>query len=295
MSARLEVAVGVVLDAAGAVLLGQRVPGKAYAGWWEFPGGKIEAGEDAAAALARELDEELGLVVRASHPWLVREFSYPHAQVRLHFRRLFGAWGDWSGEPRGREGQAFTWQSLTGPLVEPLLPASLPVFPWLRLPPRIRCWRPSLPREARDPSPGQEPASPLWLLEGPWREEAGFEAEVLAVAASLRERGGCLLVNPSVPDPVREQAGGLILDAADLRRLDRRPAVRLCGARCQDAADGLRATALDLDFVIAPSVEIAVALPVYQDPAGGGRLEAPAALARAIRAGAQGIIEPACP
>jgi hypothetical protein len=119
---RLEVAVGVVVRRDGRVLLGQRVAGKPYAGWWEFPGGKIEAGETVAQALARELHEELGLVVRASHPWLIREFQYPHAHVRLHFRRIVGAWDDFSGEPQSREGQAFDWLSTDNPARTPLLP-----------------------------------------------------------------------------------------------------------------------------------------------------------------------------
>src|SRR5690606_5744619 len=83
----VDVAVGLVFDRDGRVLLGRRPAGKPYAGWWEFPGGKVEAGESVAEALARELHEELGLVVRVSDPWIVREHSYPHARVRLHFRR----------------------------------------------------------------------------------------------------------------------------------------------------------------------------------------------------------------
>ncbi len=290
MSTRLEVAVGVVLDARGAVLLGQRVAGKAYAGWWEFPGGKIEAGEDAAAALARELDEELGLVVQASHPWLVREYSYPHAQVRLHFRRLFAAWGDWSGEPRGREGQAFVWQSLTTPLIEPLLPASLPVFPWLRLPASIPRWRPGLPLDADQPRALRDGA-PLHLLEEPWRDDAGFEAGVMAAAARLRACGGGLLVSSSVPGHVARQAGGLILEPADLRRLDHRPTARWCGARCREAADVARADELGLDFVIAPELGFASALPVYLEAVDAGDpLIDGAVLGAAIRAGAHGMI-----
>jgi len=289
VSARLEVAVGVVLDAHGAVLLGQRVPGKAYAGWWEFPGGKIEAGEDAAAALARELDEELGLAVRASHPWLVREFSYPHAQVRLHFRRLFAAWGDWSGEPRGREGQAFVWQSLTAPLIEPLLPASLPVFPWLRLPASIPRWRPGLPLDLDGPQPLRD-AAPLRLVEEPWRGDAAFEAEVVAAAARLRACGGGLLLSSSAPGHAVEGAGGLILEPADLRRLDHRPTARWCGARCREAADVARAEELGLDFVIAPALAsgLASVLPVYLDA--GDAVADGAALGAAIRAGAHGMI-----
>jgi 8-oxo-dGTP diphosphatase len=125
-----EVAVGLVFDAQGRVLMGQRPAGKAYAGWWEFPGGKIEACETVDTALARELEEELGIRIAASFPWVLREHSYEHARVRLHFRRVF----DFSGQPEGREGQAFAWCNARAIEVEPLLPAALPLLPWLALP-----------------------------------------------------------------------------------------------------------------------------------------------------------------
>lgn len=125
-----EVAVGLVFDAQGRVLMGQRPAGKAYAGWWEFPGGKIEARETVDAALARELEEELGIRIAASFPWVLREHSYEHARVRLHFRRVF----EFSGQPEGREGQAFAWCNARAIEVEPLLPAALPLLPWLALP-----------------------------------------------------------------------------------------------------------------------------------------------------------------
>ena len=128
-----EVAVGLVFDRHGRVLLGQRPEGKPYAGWWEFPGGKVEAGETVAAALARELHEELGIRVRASTPWIVREHSYPHARVRLHFRRVF----DWHGEPVAREGQAFGWTRPDAIDRGPLLPATVPILGMLALPGRM--------------------------------------------------------------------------------------------------------------------------------------------------------------
>ncbi|MFP5406619.1 MAG: NUDIX domain-containing protein, partial [Gammaproteobacteria bacterium] len=77
----VDVAVGVVLRPDGAVLFGQRPAGKPYAGWWEFPGGKLEPGETAHDALVRELAEELGIVVRRAVPWLAQSFVYPHAHV----------------------------------------------------------------------------------------------------------------------------------------------------------------------------------------------------------------------
>jgi 8-oxo-dGTP diphosphatase len=129
----VEVAVGIVHDGQGRVLFAQRPAGKPYAGWWEFPGGKLEAGETVAQALARELHEELGISVRESCPWVVREFEYEHAHVRLYFRRVF----DWSGEAQSRESQTLTWQPPHRIALQPLLPASLPVIRMLCLPPRL--------------------------------------------------------------------------------------------------------------------------------------------------------------
>ena len=101
------------------VLFAQRPVGKAYAGYWEFPGGKIEAGESVIDALIREIDEELGLRINSATLWRSERFSYEHAHVELNFCRS----SDWSGEPRGREEQAFAWQSPDAISLSPLLPA----------------------------------------------------------------------------------------------------------------------------------------------------------------------------
>jgi 8-oxo-dGTP diphosphatase len=121
-----EVAVGVLVRADGSYLLAQRPAGKPYAGYWEFPGGKLEAGESVEAALARELDEELGIQVTAVMRWRTLEHDYPHAYVRLFFCKVVA----WEGELRGREGQAFAWQHGEA-RVQPLLPATIPVLAWL--------------------------------------------------------------------------------------------------------------------------------------------------------------------
>jgi len=101
------------------VLFAQRPVGKAYAGYWEFPGGKIEVGESVIDALIREIDEELGLHIKTATRWRTERFSYEHAHVELNFCRSC----DWSGEPRGREGQLFAWQSPDAIALSPLLPA----------------------------------------------------------------------------------------------------------------------------------------------------------------------------
>ena len=121
----VDVAVGVLIDADGRFLLTSRPAGKVYAGYWEFPGGKLEAGETVEAALARELHEELGITIGTAHAWQVELIDYEHARVRLHFCKVF----EWSGELQMREQQSFTWQTLPVRVV-PVLPGTLPVLRW---------------------------------------------------------------------------------------------------------------------------------------------------------------------
>ena len=121
----VDVAVGVLIDAAGRFLLTSRPPGKVYAGWWEFPGGKLERGESVVAALARELHEELGIDVVDARPWQVTRMDYAHARVRLHFCKVLA----WRGELQMCEGQAMAWQTLPV-TVAPVLPGTLPVLDW---------------------------------------------------------------------------------------------------------------------------------------------------------------------
>jgi len=121
----VDVAVGVLIRARGDFLLTSRPPGKVYAGYWEFPGGKLEAGETVEQALRRELHEEIGITIDAAHPWKVELVDYPHALVRLNFCKVF----DWRGELHMREGQLYAWQRLPVE-VQPVLPGTLPVLAW---------------------------------------------------------------------------------------------------------------------------------------------------------------------
>jgi 8-oxo-dGTP diphosphatase len=122
----VDVAVGVLIDAAGRFLLTSRPAGKVYAGYWEFPGGKLEAGESVEAALRRELHEELGIEIGAVEPWKVELVDYAHARVRLHFCKVRA----WRGEFEMREQQAMAWQQLPV-AVRPVLPGTVPVLRWL--------------------------------------------------------------------------------------------------------------------------------------------------------------------
>ncbi len=122
----VDVAVGVLMQADGQFLLTSRPEGKVYAGYWEFPGGKLEAGETVEEALRRELQEELGIVIGAAQIWKTQMVDYPHALVRLHFCKVW----DWQGELQMREAQSHAWQQLPVDVV-PVLPGTIPVLTWL--------------------------------------------------------------------------------------------------------------------------------------------------------------------
>jgi len=122
----VEVAVGILIDAQGRYLLTTRPAGKAYAGHWEFPGGKLETGETVEDALRRELKEEIGVTIGAVEHWRRSVVDYPHALVHLHFCKV----RDWTGSLLMHEGQACSWERL--PVVcSPVLPGTIPVLRWL--------------------------------------------------------------------------------------------------------------------------------------------------------------------
>ena len=121
----VQVAVGVLMRDK-AFLLTSRPEGKVYAGYWEFPGGKLEVGETVEAALRRELHEELGIVIEDCVPWRTERFDYPHALVQLNFCQVTR----WRGEIEMREGQSAAWQTLPV-TVQPVLPGTVPVLQWM--------------------------------------------------------------------------------------------------------------------------------------------------------------------
>ena len=101
MKPRLDVVAGIIQDNQARFLLSQRPAHKHQGGRWEFPGGKVEPGETPAAALSRELEEELGIQAIDSVPFMTIDHDYPDLSVRLMFRQVTR----WAGEPHGREQQ----------------------------------------------------------------------------------------------------------------------------------------------------------------------------------------------
>ncbi len=238
----VEVAAAVIQRADGAFLLARRPAGKVYAGYWEFPGGKVEPGEPADRALVRELHEELGIDACTAFPWITRVFTYPHATVRLKFFRVTA----WKGDPQPREQQAIAWQRLGDPIAAPMLPANAPVLAALELPQEYAITdAESRGREPMLASIRARLGAGLRLIQVrdkglPRREE--FARSVLQLA---HRHGAKVLLNggPSIGD-------GVHYTAAQLMDLRERPRHVLAAASCHDAADLERAMRLELDFAV---------------------------------------------
>jgi 8-oxo-dGTP diphosphatase len=271
-----EVAVGVLVRADGGVLLADRPSGKPYAGYWEFPGGKVEDGETVAQALARELDEELGVQVRASTPWVVMEYDYPHAYVRLHFRRVT----EWTGTPRSVEGQQLRFVLPGHRAPAPLLPAAVPAMRWIQLPtvtgmsPQDHTTSATATKWLADVL-GRGLRQVIWrapLLVGEAREDAERACRALA-----QSHGARLLLPPGERAEAGERAPAGVgephmpacyLDAPALRAIVHRPAADWLGAGVTNAKDLARAVALGCDFAVLESADAtdllaAAPLPVY--------------------------------
>jgi 8-oxo-dGTP diphosphatase len=249
----VDVAVGVLVRADGRFLLASRPEGKPYPGYWEFPGGKLEPGEGVAAALKRELHEELAIDIGAVHPWLVREFDYPHARVRLHFCRVF----DWSGELHPREDQQYGFFALDQLPAEPLLPATIPVLRWLRLPSLYAISAASRLGRAeflRRLDAALTRGLRMLQLREPDLPADEFGALFDETLARVRAAGATLLVSSRHEPRWRDRADGVHLTSAELMKIAARPAADWVGASIHDARELARCGELDLDLAVAGPV-----------------------------------------
>jgi 8-oxo-dGTP diphosphatase len=255
LSANLvRVAAAVIVARDGRVLLAQRPAGKVYAGYWEFPGGKLEPGETPRHALDRELHEELGLTVRAAAPWLIQRFVYPHAHVELHFFRVFA----WDGEPVGHDGQVFAWQTPGRFDVAPLLPANTPVLRALLLPPVYGITMATdlgetafLDRARRAFDGGLRLVQ---LREKAW-PEARQRALCDALLALAQPCGASVLLNGDAARARAWGCAGVHWPAAQLAAAADRPEGMLCAASCHTAEELAKAGALGLDFAVLGPVQ----------------------------------------
>ena len=262
-----RVSAAVILRSDGSeYLLAQRPPGKAYAGYWEFPGGKVEAGESFAEALVRELQEELGIRVTAMTPWLTRHFVYPHARVEIRFFRVTA----WNGDLHPHEHTDTAWlptalmaggKDLDQMPVSPVLPANTPILRALALPSVVALTNAGGAGVAAELERIQRVRPMLIQV----REKTLSEAQRLAfardVVALVHGYGGRVLLNGSVKDAMRAGADGVHLSAAALMGCASRPDVPLVFASCHTAAELNKASGLGLDAVVLGSVNATLSHP----------------------------------
>lgn len=258
----VHVVAGALADAAGRILIARRPDGVHQGGLWEFPGGKVEPGEDAEQALARELAEELGIRVSASRPLIRVQHDYGDRRILLEVRRV----QRYAGVPRGCEGQPLDWVHPAAMDPARFPAADRPIITALRLPSRYLI-------TGADPSdPGrflaqleQALANGIRLVQ--LRAHGLDEPAYLRLAARCldlcealcenRRETRCetgtarLLLNRTPAAAARLPGVGLHLSAARLRALPARPAgLPLVGASCHDAAELARAVALGLDYAL---------------------------------------------
>jgi 8-oxo-dGTP diphosphatase len=253
-----EVAAAVIERPDGTFLLAQRPAGKPYPGYWEFPGGKIEAGEDARAALARELREELGIEVRESSPWITRIYAYTHATVRLHFFRVTA----WDGEPQRLEDQDIKWQRIGATDVSPMLPANTPVLAALALPSimivsncaelGVDAWIQKLAGQAV----GEK------LLVQVREKDCNFQQvqHILSRALARAEPFGARIVVNSDCGTF-PQCSGVHLTSTALLSAAVRPDAALVGASCHDERELEHAEKIGADYVVVGPVKATASHP----------------------------------
>lgn len=259
----VEAAVAVLRRADGQVLLGQRPEGKPWAGWWEFPGGKIEDGETPFHALQRELHEELGVQAEVAYPWLTRTFDYPERTVRLRFFTI----PQWQGEPHGRENQQLCWQDPAALEVGPMLPANAPILDALCLPSIYAITDlAEMGRERFFASLRMALDQGLRLVQVREKQLADVELETFAaeVLALCRPYGARVLLNGDIDMARRIAADGVHLSAARLEALAERPQGLLCAASCHNADEMAQAEALGCDFVLLSPVMATLTHPQAQ-------------------------------
>lgn len=269
MTRTVEVSAAILLRETEGIreyLLAQRPPDKVYAGYWEFPGGKLEAGESFRDALVRELREELDIEIEQAAPWLCREFTYPHARVRLKFFRVT----HWRGDIHPHEHTGIVWTRLgSTPAVTPVLPANGPILRALALPAAYAITNASengIEAELGRIRRALQQGTRLFQLRDkalPPDERTRFARAVMQLAEPYAD--ACILINDDEQLAAELGASGVHLSSGKLNALERRPDFAWVAASCHTVHDLERAMALGVDFVVLSPV-----LPTASHPQAGG-------------------------
>ena len=241
-----QVAVVVAINAAGEALIQQRRASQSYGGYWEFPGGKVEAGETPEGAAKREMREETGLTT-APQKWLRLQYG----DTQLHFFKA----RQWRGRARGKEGQALRWLRIGAPPPAKWLPANNNIWKWLQLPEVCAITAAAtLGGEAAQLAAARRALAkrppPLLQLRDKTLPPAARRALAQKLRALTRRRGALLLVNDDARLARAAAADGLHLSSAALMRRKTRPPFAWAGASCHNAKELAQAARLRLDYAV---------------------------------------------
>lgn len=249
----VSVACGVLRRADGQVLMAQRPEGKIAAGWWEFPGGKIEAGETPLQALRRELHEELGVELRDARPLIRFAHDYSNRRVVLDTWLVTA----FEGEPQSREQQAFAWLPPANLAAqEPALPTVAPIAQALRLAPHYVFTPPAVEPRQLLPRLARLPAGALLRLRWPGLSDGDYARVAAEWIAAARSSGLQLLLDREPALAQTLGAAGWHADSRTLMGLSARPpGLALCIASVHDAAELQRAVELGFDAAVLGAVQ----------------------------------------
>ncbi len=253
-------------DGQSEFLLASRPQGKGWAGWWEFPGGKIEVGESAEHALARELKEELGIKPTTTQQWITRLFDYPATNdspaktVKLHFYFVDA----WEGELTPRENQELSWQSAAHLTVAPVLPANAPIIKSLSLPPvYVITNLAELGEQVFFATLKNQLDRGLRLIQV--REKQLSKDQFMKFATQVielaRPYGAKVLISEDIGLARELGAHGVHLPSQALLILKMKPAGLMVTASCHNVMELAHAQLLDLDFVVLSPVKSTLSHP----------------------------------
>lgn len=270
----IHVSAGALVDGAGRVLTSRRHQGVHQGGLWEFPGGKVEPNETPLESLRRELDEELGISVVGARPLIQVHHDYVDRSIWLDVWRV----DSWSGEPRGREGQAIRWTEPKRLDASDFPAADVPVIAALRLPPVYLI--------TPEPGPDLEgflttlavlvrAGVALIQLRAKTLQPHAYRALARAVVALCKAHGATLLLNAEPGLATELGAQGVHLTAERLMRCTSRPLSisRWVAASCHDRRELDHACSIGVDFLVLSPVRFTPSHPAAR-PLGWGRFQA---------------------
>lgn len=266
MTKVVQVAVAIMTKPNGEFLLTSRPDGKGWAGWWEFPGGKLEKDETAEDALHRELQEELGVTPTKVQAWIKRRYDYPATSddvaktVLLHFYFI----GQWQGDLQPLEGQRLAWQHPQQHDVSPILPANAPIMHALSFP---TVYAISNAKEMGEVA--FLDALQLQLRQGlkliQVREKHMSHTALSAFANKIHtlagQHGARVLINSDKALALEIGLDGVHLPSKHLMQLTEKPKGLIVAASCHDARELAHAQSLGLDFVTLSPVKSTLSHP----------------------------------